>query len=83
MSADSLAFDSFVLAASTDTLAVESGGRRTVDPGLDELGDYELTVTLEDGTERRRPFDIESYDRRMGSNLIVEIGDDIMVLMEE
>lgn len=65
------------------TLEVESDGRRTLDPGIDELGEYELTVSLADGTERVRPFDVEAYDRRMRSNLIVEIGDDITVLMEE
>jgi len=65
------------------TVAVEAGERRTVDPGIGRTGAYELTVTLPDGTESVRPFDVEAYDRRMGSNLIVEIGERIRVLIEE
>lgn len=65
------------------TLELDPGERRTVDPGIEELGDYELRVSLADGTERVRPFDVEAYDRRMGSNLIVTIGDTIRVPMEE
>ncbi|MFC7174240.1 hypothetical protein ACFQL0_14565 [Haloplanus litoreus] len=43
----------------------------------------ELTVTLADGTEHVRPFSVEEYDLRMGSNLIVTVGERIRVVMEE
>lgn len=66
-----------------ERVAVDAGERRSVDPGIDAPGAYELTVTLADGTERVRPFDIEDYDLRMGSNLVVEVGDRIRVLVEE
>jgi len=65
------------------TVAVDAGARRTVGPGIDRTGAYELTVALPDGTESVRPFDVEEYDRRTGANLIVEIGERIRVLMEE
>ncbi|WP_251342681.1 hypothetical protein [Haloplanus halophilus] len=64
------------------TVVVEPGARRSVDPGIDGTGAYELTVSLADD-ERVRPFDVEDYDLRMGSDLIVEIGERIRVLMEE
>ncbi|QGX94542.1 hypothetical protein EI982_06945 [Haloplanus rallus] len=65
------------------TVAVGAGARRTVDPGIDRTGAYELTVALPDGSESVRPFDVEEYDRRTGANLIVEIGERIRILMEE
>ncbi|GAB6861245.1 hypothetical protein ACFR97_14365 [Haloplanus litoreus] len=66
-----------------DTVIVDPNSRRTVDPGIDATGTYELTVTLADGTEHVRPFSVEEYDLRMGSNLIVTVGERIRVVMEE
>ena len=66
-----------------DTVTVDPGGRRSVDPGIDATGAYELTVALADGTERVLPFGVEEYDLRMGSNLIVMVGERVRVVMEE
>lgn len=55
-----------------------------VDPSIAEIGDYELTVELDDGRTESMPFDIEEYDIRMGSNFTVEIDpENIRVSMEE
>ncbi|MDG5777752.1 hypothetical protein QA599_14950 [Haloarculaceae archaeon H-GB1-1] len=65
-----------------DSITVSAESSRSVDPGIDEQGGYELTVVV-DGSEYRRPFDVEGYDLEMGSNLIVEIGTEIRIPMEE
>lgn len=44
---------------------------------------YELTISLTDGTEKVRPFNIDEYDLRAGSNLYVEVGEEISVPMQE
>jgi hypothetical protein len=67
----------------TDTVAVDAGERRPVDPGIDAEGTYTLLVTLSYGTEHARSFDVEAYDLRTGANLIVDIDDRVRVLMEE
>jgi hypothetical protein len=74
-SADTTAFE--------DTVTVAPGARRSVDPGIDSTGAYELTVALADGTERVRPFSVEEYDLRMGSDLVVAVGERVRVVMEE
>jgi hypothetical protein len=66
-----------------DTVTVAPDDRRSVDPGIDATGAYELTVALADGTERARPFGVEVYDLRMGSNLVVAVGERVRVVMEE
>jgi hypothetical protein len=63
---------------------VSSGERQSLDPGITETGQYELTAAIEAGAEASFPFSVGEYDLRAGSNLIVEIdADEIMILMEE
>ena len=51
---------------------------------ITEPGRYELTVSVAAGPTTTRPFAIDDYDLRAGSNLIVEIsGSDIMVVLQE
>ena len=51
---------------------------------ITEPGRYELTVSVAAGPTTTRPFAIDDYDLRAGSNLIVEIsGSDITVLLQE
>ena len=51
---------------------------------ITEPGRYELTVSVAAGQTTTRPFAIDDYDLRAGSNLIVEIsGSDIMVVIQE
>ena len=51
---------------------------------ITEPGRYELTVSVAAGQTTTRPFAIDDYDLRAGSNLIVEIsGSDIMVVLQE
>lgn len=67
-----------------DEVGVPQTGGRTVDPGIDETGSYELEVAVEGGTDGSYPFSVEEYDLRMGSNLIVDIGeDDVRMTLEE
>ncbi|MFC6862196.1 hypothetical protein ACFQGE_01830 [Halomicroarcula sp. GCM10025817] len=66
------------------TSTVGPDERPELDTGIAETGDYELTVSVTGGPEVSQPFDIESYDVRMGSNLIAEIDTErIMILIEE
>lgn len=66
------------------TVEVDPDTVRTVDTGITTTGDYELHVVTADGVEESVPFDIEDYDIRMGSNLMVSVADDgIMVAIEE
>ena len=67
-----------------DRVTVASGARTTVDPGIDQRGDYTLTVETAGGATGRLPFDVGEYERRLGSDLIVEIGaETVRVLIEE
>lgn len=67
-----------------ETRSVAPDDEPTLDTGIRETGSYELTVAVEGGPSETVPLDIERYDVRMGSNLIVEIGsDDILILIEE
>ena len=58
-----------------DETTVDPSNRKDVYPGISEVGDYTLTISLDDGRERDYPFNIEDYDLRMGSNIIVEISE--------
>ncbi|AHB67855.1 MULTISPECIES: hypothetical protein [Haloarcula] len=53
--------------------AVNPSNRKNVYSGITETGDYTLTISLGDGREQEYPFNIEEYDLRMGSNIIVSI----------
>jgi len=79
------------LTLSTDTktilqqsFEIEGGGQESIDSEIIEPGQYDLSVSTEAGTETSFPFSIEEYDLRAGSDLIVEIDEDnIMILMQE
>lgn len=77
------------LSADTETILEEkfeigTDDQQSVDTEITEPGQYNLTVTTEAGPETSFPFSIDEYDLKTGSNLIVEIGDeDIMVMMQE
>ncbi|WP_434530099.1 hypothetical protein ACODNH_02285 (plasmid) [Haloarcula sp. NS06] len=55
--------------------AVNPSNRKNVYPGITDTGDYTLTISLGDGREQEYPFNIEEYDLRMGSNIIVSINE--------
>ena len=66
------------------TATVAAGGLQEFDTGIAETGDYELSVSVTDGPETTVPLDIDTYDLRYGSNLLVELDtDDILILIEE
>jgi hypothetical protein len=66
-----------------ETITVEEGVRRGVEPDITETGAYELVVDVEGDDESVSPFHVEDYDLRMGSNLIVHVDTVIRVIMEE
>lgn len=66
-----------------ETLSIAADGRTSVNPGIVEIGTYELTISLADGTKEVSSVQIEDFDIQHGSNLIVEIDSEILVLMEE
>jgi len=59
-----------------DEATVNPGETQYVYPGITERGEYELTVSLPDRPVQTRPFDVEDYDLRMGSNIDVWISTD-------
>ncbi|WP_218836386.1 hypothetical protein [Halorarum salinum] len=63
---------------------VSQGEHETVETEIDTTGQYELRIEGDSGFESTYPVQIEEYDLRMGSNLIVEIYDgDTELLIEE
>jgi len=63
---------------------VNSGERQSLNSGITEIGQYELTVATESASEASLRFSVGAYDLKAGTNLIVEISaDDIRILLEE
>jgi len=61
------------------TFQLDPDTETTITTPITEPGRYELTVSVAAGQTTTRPFAIDDYDLRAGSNLIVEIsGSDIM-----
>jgi ribosomal protein L9 len=79
------------LTISTDTeillkqnFEIDREEQQSIDSEITETGQYELSVSAEAGTETSFPFSIDEYDLREGSEPIVEINEDgIMILMQE
>ena len=57
-------------------LTVPSGDVSSVHSDIKRMGEYELHVSVETLDEVTYPFDIEEYDLRMGSNLVVWMYED-------
>lgn len=67
-----------------EELSIDSDGDLNVDAGIEERGQYALTVTVDDRPEDTFLFSVDNYDLRHGSNLIVSIDDkSIDIVMEE
>lgn len=67
-----------------ENFTVAADERQTVDTEITETGQYELRVATEAGTETSSPFRIDAYDLNQGSDIVVEItADDIMILLQE
>nr|WP_233340595.1 hypothetical protein [Haloprofundus sp. MHR1] len=55
-----------------------------VDTGIEETGEYELNVAVDDIGQNSYPFSVGNYDLRMGSNLVIWIYENqIQMGMEE
>jgi hypothetical protein len=66
-----------------DVTAVPNG-ESALETGIDQQGQYELTVAVENGPRETFPFSVDEYDLRAGSNLIVTIDEEsVEILMEE
>ena len=62
---------------------IAPGAGSYVDPEIDEIGEYELLISVDGGPERSSPLRIEDYDIRMGSNVIVWIREESFKLLKE
>jgi hypothetical protein len=61
-----------------------AGGYEAVFSGIRDEGEYDITVETADGLSESYEFTIEEWDVRMGSNVVVWLGDDEMEFaMEE
>ena len=68
----------------TTTVDLNPDTRATLDTPISEPGRYELTVSADPGPTTTRPFAIDDYDLRAGSNLIVEVDEsEVTVLLQE
>lgn len=68
----------------TTTVDLDPDTRATLDTPISEPGRYELTVSADPGPTTTRPFAIDDYDLRAGSNLIVEVDEsEVTVLLQE
>lgn len=56
---------------------------RPIDTGITETGQYDVSITVEDGPATSTSFDVEDYDLGMGSNLIAAIDEEEIILMIE
>jgi hypothetical protein len=66
------------------TFQLDPDAEKTISTPITEPGRYELTVSVAVGPTSTRPFAIDDYDLRAGSDLIVEIsGSDIIVVLQE
>lgn len=67
-------------------VTVPADGRRTVDSGIDETGEYELEAFVVGGPDLafESTFAIDDYDLRHGSNVVLFVdGEHIDMLLEE
>ena len=68
----------------TTTVDLDPDTRAALDTPISEPGRYELTVSADPGPTTTRPFAIDDYDLRAGSNLIVEVDEsEVTVLLQE
>ena len=68
----------------TTTIQLGPQNSTTVDTSISKPGRYELVVSVTGGPTITRPFAIDDYDLRAGSNLIVELdGSDVTVVLQE
>lgn len=59
-------------------------GESALETGIDQQGQYELTVAVENGPRETFPFSVDEYDLRAGSNLIVTIDEErVEIVIEE
>lgn len=66
------------------TFQLDPDAEKTISTPITEPGRYELTVSVATGETTTRPFAIDDYDLRAGSNLIVEVDEsEVTVLLQE
>ena len=65
-------------------VTVAPNGETALEAGIDQQGQYELTVAVENGPRETFPFSVDKYDLRAGSNLIATIGEEsVEIVIEE
>lgn len=64
-------------------LTVPEAGFESVFSKINETGQYDVTVEVDDDTTGSASFSIEEYDVRMGSNVVVWVRDDEVELAIE
>lgn len=61
-----------------------TGDDRTLDPGIETTGQYDIAVALDEGPSRSMALSIEAFDIRQGSNHFVDITEEeIRIYWEE
>jgi hypothetical protein len=65
-------------------VTVAPNGETALETGIQQQGQYELTVAVENGPRETFPFSVDEYDLRAGSNLVVTIGQEsVEIVIEE
>lgn len=60
-----------------DEVTIERDGFTSLDTGIDETGQYDAVVVVDD-REREVPLTVEEYDLEAGSNVIFWIDEDVI-----
>ena len=58
-------------------MTIEANGFTSLDTGIDESGQYDLTVAV-DGRTREITLEVEEYDLRRGSNVVFWVDEDVV-----
>lgn len=68
----------------TDKVTIRSGGRSEVSSKIAETGQYRIEISVDNGIEESYSWNVEDYDLRMGSNMIISINEnDVRIMIEE
>lgn len=68
----------------TDEVTIRSDGRSEVCSKITETGEYRIDISVDNGIEESYTWNVEKYDLRMGSNVIISINDnDVRIMVEE
>jgi hypothetical protein len=68
----------------TDKVTIRSDGRSEVNSKITETGRYRIEISVDNGIEEAYSWNVEDYDLRTGSNMIISINEnDVRIMVEE